>query len=76
MSKRAVFRFVRHTMRRVEGVASVWEVFCAEPGCGEKSGGGEEARGAEEWALRHAGRTGHGEYRRVVTDRARVTWEG
>ncbi|KLJ04296.1 hypothetical protein WQ59_05055 [Streptomyces sp. KE1] len=76
MSRRAVFRFVRHTMRRVEGVAPVCEVFCAEPGCGEKSGAGEVAQGAEERALRHAGRSGHGEYRRVVTDWARVTREG
>ncbi|MGW8540800.1 DUF7848 domain-containing protein [Streptomyces albidoflavus] len=35
-----------------------------------------EAGAAEEWALRHAGRAGDGEYRRVVTDRARVTREG
>ncbi|AXQ55980.1 DUF7848 domain-containing protein [Streptomyces koyangensis] len=76
MSRRAVFRFVRHTMRRVEGVAPVCEVFCAEPGCGERSSAGAEAGVVEEWALRHAGRTGHGEYRRVFTDRARVTREG
>ncbi|MGX1711830.1 hypothetical protein ACWIFI_21140 [Streptomyces albidoflavus] len=45
-------------MRRVEGVAPVCEVFCAEPGRGERSGAGVEAGVAEEWALRHAGRAG------------------
>ncbi|MHC8562559.1 DUF7848 domain-containing protein [Streptomyces albidoflavus] len=47
-------------MRRAEEVAPVCEVFCAEPGCGERSGAGVEAGAAEEWALRHAGRRGTG----------------
>ncbi|WP_455712432.1 DUF7848 domain-containing protein [Streptomyces erythrochromogenes] len=31
--------------------------------------------GPQDWALRHAGRTGHGLFRRVFTDHARVTRE-
>ncbi|MGI5197740.1 hypothetical protein ACQEVY_29610 [Streptomyces sp. CA-288835] len=52
-----------------------FEVFCTEPGCGEDSGAQEEQETAQEWALRHTGRTGHSLFQRVVTDHARVTRE-
>ncbi|WP_457852762.1 DUF7848 domain-containing protein [Streptomyces achromogenes] len=36
-----------------------------------RSGGRPDA--VQDWCLRHTGRTGHGLFRRVVTDHARVT---
>ncbi|WP_456316430.1 DUF7848 domain-containing protein [Streptomyces mirabilis] len=42
-------------------------------GCGEQSGLQEEQGTAQDWCLRHTGRTGHDLFRRVVTDHARVT---
>ncbi|MFI8358996.1 hypothetical protein ACIGD1_02330 [Streptomyces sp. NPDC085612] len=50
-----------------------YEAFCVADGCGAGSGACDEQEGPQDWALRHAGRTGHGLFRRVFTDHARVT---
>ncbi|AQT74360.1 MULTISPECIES: hypothetical protein [Streptomyces] len=62
---RAVLRYVPHTIRHV----------CVAGGCGAESGAHDEQTDAQDWALRHAGRTGHDLFRRVFTDHARVTRE-
>ncbi|MGW7405510.1 DUF7848 domain-containing protein [Streptomyces sp. NPDC054833] len=42
-------------------------------GCNETSGPQEEQETAQDWCLRHTGRTNHDLLRRVATDHARVT---
>ncbi|MEU4097769.1 hypothetical protein [Streptomyces sp. NPDC026673] len=73
MSTRAAWRYVAHTISHVPDGGVVYEVFCAEPGCGQDSGAQDEQESAQDWALRHTGRSGHTLFRRVVTDHARVT---
>jgi hypothetical protein len=72
---RAVLRFVPHTIRHVPGGGVVYEAFCAtKPSeCAETSGPKDDQGAAQDWCLRHTGRTGHDLFRRVVTDHARVT---
>ncbi|WP_330332090.1 hypothetical protein OHS33_21910 [Streptomyces sp. NBC_00536] len=70
---RAAFRYVAHTIRHAPEGGVTYEVFCAAYGCGAESGAQGEQEAAQDWALRHAGRTGHDLFRRVYTDHARVT---
>lgn len=70
---RAVLRFVPHTIRHVPDGGVTFEAFCAGSGCAETSGPREDQETAQDWCLRHTGRTGHDLFRRVVTDHARVT---
>ncbi|MET9957499.1 hypothetical protein ABZ128_00120 [Streptomyces sp. NPDC006326] len=51
----------------------VYEAFCAAYRCDAESGPHGEHEAAQDWALRHAERTGHELFRRVYTDHARVT---
>ncbi|WP_443732327.1 DUF7848 domain-containing protein [Streptomyces niphimycinicus] len=73
MTTRAVYRFVNHTIRHDPEGGVTFEAFCATPGCDEESGPQEDPEAAQEWCLRHTGRTGHDLFRRFVTDHARVT---
>ncbi|NEW76248.1 DUF7848 domain-containing protein [Streptomyces rhizosphaericus] len=70
---RSVMRFVSHTIRHVADGGVTFEAFCATPDCGEESGPQEDQEAAQQWCLRHTGRTGHDLFRRVTTDHARVT---
>lgn len=70
---RAVLRYVPHTIRHEPEGGVTFEAFCVTPGCDEDSGSQEEQETAQDWCLRHTGRTGHDLFRRVVTDHARVT---
>ncbi|MGW0862961.1 DUF7848 domain-containing protein [Streptomyces koelreuteriae] len=70
---RAVLRFVPHTIRHVPESGITFEAFCTGSGCAETSSPQENQEAAQDWCLRHTGRTGHGLFRRVVTDHARVT---
>ncbi|MBZ9640086.1 hypothetical protein [Streptomyces sp. PSKA30] len=72
MSLRAVYRFIPHTIRHAPEGGVVYEAHCAQPGCSAESGAHEVQEAAQDWALRHTGRTGHALFRRVVTDYARV----
>ncbi|WP_155056274.1 DUF7848 domain-containing protein [Streptomyces blattellae] len=69
---RSVLRFVNHTITHVSEGGWIFEAFCASGGCEETSGPQSEQNTAQDWALRHTGRTGHDLFRRVVTDHARV----
>ncbi|GAA4788272.1 hypothetical protein GCM10023329_44300 [Streptomyces sanyensis] len=73
---RALYRYVKHTIRHAPEGGITYEVFCAESGCPEESGPQEHQEASQDWALRHTGRTGHALFRRVFTDHARVTREG
>ncbi len=75
MSPRAVFRHVPHSIRHVPEGGIVYEAFCMTAGCDAASGPHDAQEVAQDWALRHTGRTGHPLVRRVVTDHARVTQE-
>ncbi|MFJ3976723.1 hypothetical protein [Streptomyces sp. NPDC090021] len=70
---RAVLRHVPHAIRHAPEGGVIYEAFCVAHGCGAESGACDEQVAAQDWALRHAGRTGHGLFRRVLTDHARVT---
>ncbi len=70
---RAVLRFVEHTIRHAPEGGVTFEAFCTASGCGQKSGPQADQEAAQDWCLRHTGRTGHDLFRRVVTDHARVT---
>ncbi|WP_329276241.1 DUF7848 domain-containing protein [Streptomyces sp. NBC_01451] len=70
---RAVYRFVDHTINHAPEGGYTFEIFCVTHECGEESGPQGEQNDAQDWALRHTGRTGHNLFRRVVTDHARVT---
>ncbi|MFI6494329.1 hypothetical protein [Streptomyces sp. NPDC050564] len=72
---RAVLRYVRHSIRHEPGSGATFEASCVTADCGEGSGPLEEQEAAQDWCLRHTGRTGHDLFRRVVTDHARVTRE-
>lgn len=70
---RAVLRYVLHTIHHEPEGGVAFEAFCVTPGCDENSGSQEAQEPAQDWCLRHTGRTGHDLFRRVVTDHARVT---
>ncbi|MFF7294911.1 hypothetical protein [Streptomyces sp. NPDC008265] len=70
---RPVLRHAPHTVRHVPEGGVTYEAFCVADGCGAESGACDEQEGPQDWALRHTGRTGHGLFRRVFTDHARVT---
>lgn len=70
---RTTFRYVEHSIHHAPEGGVTWEVFCTAVGCGADSGPQEEQETAQDWALRHSGRTGHALFRRVATDHARVT---
>ncbi len=72
---RAVLRYVEHTIRHVPEGGVTYEVFCTAHECDQDSGPQAEQETAQDWALRHTGRTGHDLFRRVFTDHARVTRE-
>ncbi|MGV9656105.1 DUF7848 domain-containing protein [Streptomyces koyangensis] len=76
MSARTVMRFVDHTIRHAPEGGVIYEAFCVSVGCGEDSGPKDEQNAAQDWALKHTGRTGHDLFRRVFTDHARVTRAG
>ncbi|MEU8695137.1 hypothetical protein [Streptomyces sp. NPDC048665] len=73
MSLRAVYRYVAHTIRHTPEGGVVYEAYCTASSCGAYSGPQETQEDAQDWALRHTGRTSHSLFRRVVTDHARVT---
>jgi hypothetical protein len=73
MSPRTVYRYVPHTIRHVPEGGVIYEANCMESGCTAESGPRSSQEAAQDWALRHTGRTGHALFRRVVTDQARVT---
>ncbi|WP_158706451.1 MULTISPECIES: DUF7848 domain-containing protein [Streptomyces] len=50
-----------------------YETVCTAASCDAESGPQEIQDSAQQWALRRSGRTGHGLFRRVVSDHARVT---
>ncbi|WP_149831125.1 hypothetical protein [Streptomyces tailanensis] len=72
---RTVLRYVRHTIRHAPDAEVTFEAFCTTSDCGAESGSQEAQQTAQDWCLRHAGRTGHDLFRRIVTDHARVTRE-
>lgn len=72
---RAVLRYVPHTIQHEPQGGVIFEAFCTAPDCDEDSGPQDEQTTAQDWAMRHTGRTGHDLFRRVVTDHARVTRE-
>ncbi|WP_369778010.1 hypothetical protein [Streptomyces sp. R33] len=73
LSPRAVVRYVAHTVRHAPEGGITYEVFCSAYRCGAESGPQDAQETAQDWALRHTGRTGHDLFRRVFTDHARVT---
>ncbi|AZM62100.1 hypothetical protein DMA10_12050 [Streptomyces sp. WAC 01420] len=73
MSPRAVYRHVTHTIRHAPEGGITYQTFCATAGCRAESGPCSEQEAAQDWALRHSGRTGHDLFRRVFTDHAKVT---
>ena len=72
---RAVLRFARHTIRHEAACRVTFQGSFAESDCGENTGPQDDQETVQGWFLRHTGRTGHGLFRRVVTDHARVTRE-
>ncbi|MFZ4265997.1 hypothetical protein [Streptomyces arboris] len=73
MSPRSIVRFVDHTIRRAPEGGVTFEAFCVAHECGEESGPQEAQEAAQDWCLRHTGKTGHDLFRRVFTDHARVS---
>ncbi|WP_455754229.1 DUF7848 domain-containing protein [Streptomyces erythrochromogenes] len=65
--------YVAHTIRHEPDGGVTYEAFCMAYGCGAESGPQDEQHAAQDWGLRHTGRTGHDLFRRVYTDHARVT---
>jgi hypothetical protein len=70
---RTVMRYVAHTIRPVSDAGVIARTFCMSSGCGQDSGPRDDPGDAQDWALRHTGRTGHDLFRRTFTDHARVT---
>lgn len=70
---RTLYRFVEHTIRHAPEGGVTYEAFCAAAGCGAESGPQDQQETAQDWCLRHTGRTGHDLFRRVFTDHAKVT---
>ncbi|MYR74629.1 hypothetical protein YUMDRAFT_00845 [Streptomyces sp. OspMP-M45] len=76
MSPRTVYRHVAHTIRHTPEGGITYEAFCVTADCGAESGPHSKQEAAQDWALRHTGRTGrtgHDLFRRVFTDHAKVT---
>lgn len=73
MSPRAVYRHVLHVIRHASEGGIAYERVCVAEDCGAESGPRDRQDAAQDWALVHAGRTGHDLFRRVVTDHAKVT---
>lgn len=73
LNRRAVLRYVEHTIRHAPEGGVTYEAFCTAYLCGAQSGPLDEQGAAQDWALRHTGRTGHILFRRVYTDHARAT---
>ncbi|MGW1185749.1 DUF7848 domain-containing protein [Streptomyces sp. NBC_01423] len=73
---RAVMRYAPHTIRHAPEGGMTFEVFCVTHQCGAESGPQGQQETAQDWALKHTGRTGHNLFRRVFTDHARVTPAG
>ena len=72
---RSITRFVAHSIRHTPEGGTTFEAFCVTVDCDAESGPQEKQEPAQDWALRHTGKTGHDLFRRVVTDHARVTRE-
>ncbi len=70
---RTVMRYVKHVITHVPEGGVTAELFCTAHGCGQSSGPQGDPDDAQDWALRHTGRTGHDVFRREYTDHARVT---
>ncbi|MEU9375234.1 hypothetical protein AB0D94_15865 [Streptomyces sp. NPDC048255] len=70
---RTGFRYASQKIRHAPEGGVTYEVFCVAYGCGAESGANDDQAGAQDWALTHAGRTGHDLFRRMVTDHGRVT---
>ncbi|MFJ7206368.1 hypothetical protein ACIQWR_22880 [Streptomyces sp. NPDC098789] len=73
LKPRTVLRYVTHTIRHTPDGGVTYEVFCAAHACAAESGPQDAQEAAQDWALRHTGRTGHDLFRRVFTDHGRVT---
>lgn len=69
----SAFEAVPHTIRDAPEGGITAQLFCMIQGCGESSGPRGDPDEAQDWALRHTGRTGHDLFRREYTDHARVT---
>ncbi|MCQ6555102.1 hypothetical protein NPS70_18170 [Streptomyces sp. C10-9-1] len=76
MTPRAAYRHVDHTIRHAPDGDVTYAAFCATADCEARSGPQDRQETAQDWALRHAGLTGHRLFRRVYTDHAEVTWAG
>jgi hypothetical protein len=68
-----MLRYVEHTIRHLPDGGVTAELFCVAYDCREASGPQGDPDDAQDWALRHTGRTGHDVFRREYTDHARVT---
>ncbi|MEU3153567.1 DUF7848 domain-containing protein [Streptomyces griseus] len=66
-------RFVDHTIAHVPDGGITAQLYCLSAECGENSGPQGAPDDAQDWALRHTGRTGHDLFRREYSDHARVT---
>ncbi|WP_073762585.1 DUF7848 domain-containing protein [Streptomyces sp. CB02923] len=73
---RTVMRYVAHTIRPVPDLRVEARAFCLASGCSQESGLRDDPDEAQDWALRHTGRTGHDLFRRTFSDHARVTRAG
>ncbi|AUS79459.1 hypothetical protein C1701_15050 [Actinoalloteichus sp. AHMU CJ021] len=73
MSPRVVYQHVTHTIRHTPEGGITYEAFRVAANCGAESGPHAEQEAAQDWALRHTGRTGHDLFRRVFTGHAKVT---
>ncbi|WP_327375734.1 hypothetical protein OG393_18315 [Streptomyces sp. NBC_01216] len=69
---RTVMRYVNHTISHLPDGGITAQLFCMTAECGEDSGPQGVPDDAQDWALRHTGRTGHDLFRREYTDHARV----
>ncbi|MBB1245440.1 hypothetical protein GL263_17990 [Streptomyces durbertensis] len=76
MSSHRIYRYVEHVIDHAPEGGVVYETFCVAGGCAAGSGPQPEQDVVQDWALRHARRTGHHLFRRTVTDHARVTRTG
>ncbi|MFI9630499.1 hypothetical protein [Streptomyces sp. NPDC052042] len=70
---RSVMRYVEHTISHVPHGGITAQIYCVSVGCGADSGPQCYQDNAQDWALRHTGRTGHDLFRREYVDHARVT---
>ncbi|ROQ69155.1 hypothetical protein EDD93_3652 [Streptomyces sp. 840.1] len=72
---RSVMRFVEWTIGAPRGEAPrpVWRIRCCAPGCEEESDPSPSHLAPDNWALQHAGRTGHTEFEELVRCRLVAT---